>query len=506
MITNVLQYIESAALKYPNKIAIADEKESVTYKELENRIKVIGSFMLVLGKKNSPVVVLMDKSVKCFETMFGVVASGNFYVIIDVHAPIERIHSIIDTLNPIAYIVSHDNERQLDLPIPKYIYEDMCRDGHGKINNVALEQVRRRAIDTDPVYALFTSGSTGVPKGAVINHKSVIAYAEWVAETFDIDEKVVFGNQTPFYFSMSVLELFTSIRSGAQLQIIPKKLFSFPVRLLEYMCERTVNTIYWVPSALCLVANWKALDYVRPSLKTILFAGEVMPTKQFNMWRRYFPDALFANLFGPTEITDIGTYYIVNREIDDTEPIPIGVPCRNTDVFLLDENEEEILDDRMGELYFRGTLLSPGYYNNPLKTEECFVQNPLNPYYPEIVYKTGDLVKRNEYGEFVYCGRKDFQIKHMGYRIELGEIENAVASLEVVENCVCLYDTQKKEIALFYTGKDAEDVIIIEGIKDKIPPYMYPGRLIKLPALKYNANGKIDRLTLQKEFLEVQNG
>jgi len=498
---NILEYLELSAQKYMTKTAFTDEMKELNYCQCVEYSKKVGTQLLELKAKRQPIAVLMDKNVESLTCFFGVVYSGNFYVVIDSFMPKDRIEKIFKTLCPIALISDYahqDLARSLHQQV--YFYEDLMKI---EIDEEALQAVRNQMIDTDPLYALFTSGSTGVPKGAVVSHRNVINYASWYKETFDINEKTQFGSQTPFYFSMSVSDVYSTILAGATLHIIPKKLFSFPIKLIEYMNEKKVNTIYWVPSALCIVANLKVLNYADLEyVDKVLFAGEVMPTKQLNYWIDKLPHAMFANLFGPTETTDICTYYIVDRKFNDDEVLPIGKACQNCDVFLLDENDQEVLDNREGELCARGSFLALGYYNNEEKTKEAFVQNPLNKSYPEMIYRTGDLVKYNEYGELIYITRKDFQIKHMGYRIELGEIEAAVNSLAKIQNCAVIFDEESDKIVLIYTGKIV-DKEIMEGISHKIPHYMYPNVIVKMKVMPYNQNGKIDRKWLKGHYKEI---
>lgn len=498
---NILEYLEESSKLYFTKVAFTDDKREMTYGECLECSQKIGSHLLSLHKKRQPIAVLMDKNVESLSSFFGVAYSGNFYVVIDSFMPKDRIETIFETLNPIALISDYAHQELAhSLHETVYFYEDMMKT---EVNCEELMKVRKQMIDTDPLYALFTSGSTGVPKGAVLSHRNVINYASWYKETFDINEETQFGSQTPFYFSMSVSDVYSTVMAGATLHILPKTLFSFPIKLIEYMNEKKVNTIYWVPSALCIVANLKVLDYLMlEHVNKVLFAGEVMPTKQLNYWRRKLPKAMYANLFGPTETTDICTYYIVNREFNDDEVLPIGKACDNCDVFLLDENDQEVTDDREGELCVRGSFLALGYYYNDEKTKEAFVQNPLNKAYPEMIYRTGDLVKYNERGELIYITRKDFQIKHMGYRIELGEIEAVVNSLEKIQSCAVVFDEVKDKIVLIYTGK-IDDKGIMEGVSDKIPHYMYPNVIVKVKLMPYNQNGKIDRKWLKGHYEEM---
>ena len=301
---------------------------------------------------------------------------------------------------------------------------------------------------------------------------------------------------------MSVLDIFSTLKNGATLVLIPKKLFSFPIQLLEYLNKSKINTIYWVPSAMGIVAKWKALDYVNvTTLKTILFAGEVMPNKVLNRWREHIPNAMYANLFGPTEITDIALYYIVDREFKDEDILPIGVCANSMNAFALNENNDVITQGEIGELYFKGPFLGNGYYCLKEKTDEVFVQNPLNNKFSEKVYKTGDLVKINEFGEYEYIGRVDSQIKHSGYRIELGEIEHAANCIPDIDVCVALYDSQKDHIVLLYQGRNDSGRVLGTLREKYLPAYMLPDRIENIAKMPYNANGKIDRVKLYSEYI-----
>ena len=503
MVKNILQMLEKTAQAFPEKAGFADCNGRIIYKDIVTYAKAIGTYIASMGTRGRAVAVIQEKSKESVVSFMGIVYSGNFYVPIDTKMPDDRIRKILDAVDPCAILTDDQNymrSQSLKEESNVILYTDViktCPD-----ENI-LEEIRRKAIDTDPIYALFTSGSTGTPKGVVCCHRSVIDYADWLVDTFDFDENTIFGNQTQFYFSMSVLDIYATIRSGAELHIVPQGLFTFPVELLRYLNDQKVNSIYWVPTALCTVANLRALNKIQmPYLKKILFAGESMPTKQLNMWRKHIPDALYANLFGPTEITDIGLYYIVNREFSDDEPLPIGNTCDNVDILILDENGKEVRDGEKGELCIRGSFLALGYYNDPEKTSDVFIQNPSNNHYPELIYKTGDLVSVNEYGELMYHGRQDFQIKHRGNRIELGEIEAAAGGIEGVELCACIYDDIKKKIVLFYAGQKMEFNEIEAILKTKVLEYMLPEEVIYLKQFPYNANGKIDRKQLKKNYLD----
>lgn len=498
---NILEMLERSAERFPDKIVFRDETTDITYSELLNTAKAIGTDIAKSGVLKKPIAVIAERSVKNLAAMFGVLYSGNFYTVIDCEMPPERVKAIFETLKPAAVVVTKaclSLLKKLDFNGKAVNYE-IAKDCPADSN--LLGKIRENMIDSDPAYVLFTSGSTGVPKGAVVSHEAVLSYVKWYADTFKIDEKTVFGSQTPFYFSMSVSDVFSTVYAGAELNIIPKSLFSFPMKLIEFLNTRRVNTIYWVPSALCIIANWRALDYGELKyVKKVLFAGEVMPVKQLNYWISKLEGAMFANLFGPTETTDICTYYIVDRKFEDGETLPIGRACDNCDVFVVKEDGSKAKIGEEGELYARGSFLAMGYYNNPEKTAAAFVQNPLNTAYPETVYKTGDLVKYNEKGELIYISRIDFQIKHMGYRIELGEIEAAANALGYVTACAAVYDSDRDKIILAYEGKKRESAEIMSDLRLRLPEYMTPQIVKRIKAMPHNANGKVDRKKILEEI------
>ena len=483
-----------------DKIIFSDIDHSITYRDFVAKCKTVASSLLKHFRQ--AVAIFDNRDINTLIAMIGTLYSGNHYVVIDSASPVERINKIFEVVNPAATVMQERNADLINGLSAKTndVYDiEQILEGECKTEEISMRQ--KNVISTDPAYILFTSGSTGTPKGTVVSHLNITTYIEWFVNEFKIDENTIFGNQTSFYFSMSVSDIFSTIYSGATLNIIPRSYFTFLPQCVEFLNERKINTVYWVPAALCLFANIKMLDYAKPQfLKQIMFAGEPMPNKQLNYWRKHLSDATYINLFGPTETTDICTYYVVNREFRDDEALPIGVHCNNCDTFIIDDDGNEVTEQNtIGQLHVRGPFVALGYLNNPEKTANAFVQNPLNKNYPELVYRTGDLVKINQYGEYEYVGRNDAQIKHMGYRIELGEIETAAYGIDKIKSAVAVYDAVKDAIVLIYVGKIKENELLL-ALTDKIPNYMLPNILIRVSELPYNANGKVDRAWLNNNY------
>ena len=508
MQNSVVQWLEKTARKYPDRTAYTDESYEYTWSELRRTaLSVAANIERTLIGKKQPIAVYMKKSADMLAAYFGIAYSGNFYSPIDVGMPVPRVEKIVQTLQPRMFITTKDLKGNIEngnitgTDNSILCFEDIVSD---IVDDATASEYADRILDTDLLYVLFTSGSTGTPKGVAITHRGVIDYIDWVVEEFSINEEDSFGNQAPFYFDNSILDIYSAAKAGASVHIIPADLFSQPVKLLQYLADHKITTIFWVPSAMIMVSALKAfrkLD-VSGSLKRVLFCGEVMPNKQLNVWRKFLPDAVYANLYGPTEITDACTFYKIDREFSDDEPLPIGKPMRNTQILVLDEQDQLVTEpEQIGELCVRGSSLAVGYYNNPEKTKAAFVQNPLQTAYEEKIYRTGDLVKYNDRHELIYISRKDFQIKHLGHRIELGEIETAVSSFEEVSMCCCLYDGKRSQIVLFLEQEMSRSEINAR-LRSLIPDYMLPGKVICVDKLPLNANGKIDRIALRAEYID----
>ncbi|MBP7349590.1 MAG: amino acid adenylation domain-containing protein [Butyrivibrio sp.] len=501
---NILVWLESSAEKYPTNIAFGDVKEEVTYTDLKNRARIIGSFLAERVKPCSPVAFYLEKSCLAMCGMLGAVYVRGFYSVLDIRQPHTRTEKTLDVLKPAVILTDRTNfENALTFAekAPVFCLEDILQ--QGVVCEDKLQNIRRTAMDTDPLYVNFTSGSTGTPKGVTVCHRSVIDFIECFVSTFQIRESDVIGNQAPFDFDVSVKDIYSAMMTGARVQIIPREFFSAPISLMDYLFAHQVTVLIWAVSAMCFVSIMNGLSYKVPEkVRMIMFSGEVMPIKHLKVWQKYLPDALYVNLYGPTEITCNCTYHILERVYEDTETIPAGVPFENEKVFLLDEHDREVIQSGTeGEICVSGTCLALGYYNDPERTAQAFMQNPLNPFYHERMYRTGDIGKYDAAGKLVYVSRKDFQIKHLGHRIELGEIEMAAMSGNGVTRACCIYDTVKKRIILFCTGIcDGKE--LLKELRESLPPFMLPNSVHMLDEMPLNKNGKIDRKQLMDIYLD----
>jgi len=500
---NVLEMLENTGVRYPDKIAIYDEDSSLSYKDYLEKSKTIGSYLInYLDKQiNKPIVVFIDRNIESILTFMGIVYSGNTYVPIDCSQPVERIRSMLNAINPVLLINANTTVNPADFS--KFEYMDFSNLFDSSINQEDLNLIRNKTIDYDPVYIMFTSGSTGIPKGIAISHRSIIDLIIQFHKTFEIDETSTYANQAPFDFDVSVKDIYNAMYSGGTIYIVPKKLFSSPPLLLNFLIDKEINTLVWATSALRIIENFDAFTVAIPSnLKLVMFSGEIMPNRILNYWRRYLPDTDFVNLYGPTEITCNCTYFKVNRKFDNEDSLPIGLPFQNSRVFLLDlENSSLITEsNKKGEICVSGTSLALGYYNNEEQTNVSFVKNPIHNHFNETIYKTGDIGYWNDNEELMFVSRKDSQIKHMGHRIELSEIEIKVYSFDEISAAFCHHENEK--IYLFYSSDQEMNRELKRKLLKLLPKYMVPNQFVYVNEMPLNKNNKIDRKRIINEYFK----
>ena len=501
---NILEYLEETAREVPDKVAFSTGIESRTFMEVLTRSRAIGTYLLKNGYRSEPVVVLMEKHPDTVITFLGAITAGCYYVCLDGSMPLSRMELILESLRPRILVTDEKNRKNAEAlkvsasergsTLSVVSSEDVreCEE-----DTCLLSEARERQLDTDPIYVVFTSGSTGVPKGVIACHRSVIDYTENLCLALGFSRDTVFGNQSPLFFDAPLKELMPTLKYGATTYFIPKMNFMFPVRLVEYLNTYRINTVCWVVSAFVQISRLGTLEKVRPEfLTTVAFGSEVFPRKQYDLWREALPNARFFNLYGPTEATGMSCYWEARPLLLD-EPIPIGRPFRNTGILLLTDDGKEAADGEEGEICIRGTCLTMGYFREREKTDAVFTENPLQGAYRELIYRTGDIGVRNEHGELVFRSRKDYQIKLMGRRIELGEIEAVASDCDGVGRACCTFDETRQRITLFYVGA-ANEADVTAYLKTRLPSYMIPYKILRIDAMPHTPNGKLDRRALKE--------
>lgn len=488
-----LSYLNATADRLPDKLAFSDGDSGLTFAELRRAAANVGACLKNSGAKAEPVGVLMERGAQEIAAFLGVMEAGCFYVPLDEQMPKERLDRIVRTLSPRFIIADRKNLTAA---------EGLCPGAEHLLYTGAAafpgpDRLRDESAEDALAYVVFTSGSTGEPKGVSIRESSLLDYAATLPEALGFDESLIFGVQSPLYFDAWLKELLGVAVKGATAYLLPRELFVNPVSLIQYINERKINALCWVSSAFYMVARLRTFYAVQPEhLKLMCFGSEVLPVKQLSAWQQACPDARIFQLYGATECTGMSVFHPVIGPQDPAKPVPVGKPFPGTKLYLLDEEGNLSTE---GEIVIGGRCVMAGYYKDPERTAAAFVPDPADPDAP-LCYRTGDHGRLDENGDLVFVGRRDRQVKHMGHRVELGEIEAAALSLQGVHEAVCLYVPERQRIDLFYTGP-AQPWDLVVGLKVKLPGYMTPSRTEQRAELPHLPNGKIDRRAIeQKEY------
>jgi amino acid adenylation domain-containing protein len=533
-------WVTRQAESRPDARCIVFGNESLTYAELDQQSNQLGHLLRQGGcQKGDRVCLLMPKSPEAIVSMLGALKAGCMHVPIDSASPAARVGRILESCETRWILAAGPMVPLLD----ELLADERFR---GRISVGWLDSERPRASNFqpafyradlqharasalpqqcdsgDPAHILFTSGSTGTPKGVLITHSNVIAFVTWALEHFGIDHTDRFSGHTPFHFDLSTFDIFGTFAAGAELHLVPPSVALLPPKLVEFIRNSQLTQWFSVPSVLNYVAKFNALrqgDF--PSLRRVLWCGEVLPTPALVYWMKHLPHVRFTNLYGPTEATIASSYYDVSAcPQNPQEQIPIGRACGGEELLVLNDDLEPVPAGQTGNLFIGGAGLSPGYWRDPEKTAAAFLADPRNSATPEgsetskrneRLYRTGDLAWQDESGCVYFIGRTDTQIKSRGYRIELGEIEAALNSCEALEECAVISIQAENfggwMICCAYVPRDGANVTqasLRRHLEKLVPSYMLPVRWMQYPTLPKNANGKVDRPRLKDCFFAAE--
>lgn len=498
---SVLWYLERSARRMPESLAVIDANSSLTYQQLEQTSKRIGCALMQERVQGESVVVVMEKSCQTLCVMMGALYAGASYVPVDPSVPVDRLEHILRLLDcPVVVTDCLEGEKaEVAASLGKTVITPDSLIG-APINEDALQAVRLAAVETEPAYILFTSGSTGVPKGVAVSHRAIRSFIDVFVPTLGLNEFDRVANQAPFDFDVSVKDIYGSLAVGATLVIVPRELFMQPLPLVSYLKKHQVTVLVWAVAALCIVSAYHVQDQLPSTLRLVAFSGEVMPLKHLASWRKALPTTTFVNLYGPTEITCNCLYHVLDAERDYRDGIPMGEPFAHCGVMVVNDMGEQItaaMPGIEGEVIVRGPSVALGYVGLPEQTQKAFGQNPLHGRFPDRVYHTGDLASFSESGELFFRGRKDNQIKYQGHRVELEEIDLAIERVPGVRRCRCVFDQKRKRLRAFFEG-DADEQAIRTYVTESLPVHMRPSTIVLVDEMPLTKNGKVDRAQLLK--------
>lgn len=513
------QAVSDWAVRAPNNLAIRFAGQSLTYQQLDSKSNSLGRVLRENGlQRGDRVGIYMNKGIESAIAIYGILKAGGAYVPLDPFAPPSRIAFVIRDcgiqqlvskdakVGAIKEVLTEGTNLQYILGISPDEEIPQATIHWDDIYQVSSQDLELNLTEQDLAYILYTSGSTGVPKGIMHTHRSGLSFAEWAVDTYNLTSSDRLSNHAPLHFDLSTFDLFAGAIAGACTVIIPEALTKFPANLSRLIQDEHITVWYSVPFALIqLMQRGDPLAHDLSSLRWILFAGEVFPTKHLRALMELFPKAHFSNLYGPTE-TNVCTYYHVEQLPEDSdETIPIGRVCANIEDLVVDLDDHPVQRGEVGELLIRGGVVMKGYWGQPEKTATGFYRRPQFGFFEDLFYRTGDLVQLDAQGNYRYLGRKDRQIKTRGYRVELDEIEVALLSYAGVEEAAAYPvpdGSGSNLIEAAVIAKDGQAVgepDLVEHIGKRLPPYAIPVRIDILAVFPRTSTGKINRRELQAQ-------
>lgn len=502
MYENVFDYLELAGETDGESCLICDSHGTLTRRQFLEKALAVGVWMYETCGTGEMIGVVAEHTADTLIWYLGALASGNCYVPLQSDMPRERFEQICAQMNLRVVAGGVQSPEYTDEVTGniRFVQTDVAADVRvSPAQEQMLVDCRKKLSGNAPMYVIFTSGSTGEPKGIVKTHGALISFLDSYIREFGFQARDRLASQTPFYFDASVKDIYLALKLKCQLHILDERLFVAPLRLAEYLKEQHISVIQWVPSALCMLSRFRVFDEVSlPELKKVLFVGEVMPLGQLAVWMEALPDAEFVNLYGASELAGVCMSYRVRTLPEHADCLPIGYSLPGCEIFLVSDGQLVKEADTLGEIYVKSDTIASGYWNNPKSSAQVFVEKPCEALPKAHYYKSGDLAKYDKNSALVFVSRGDYQIKHMGHRIELGEIESTLMKLLQISGCCCLYERQK--IVLFYEGTPSRSDVS-RYLKQKLPSYMLPNKIVPVEKLPRNANGKVDRVALQKIFL-----
>jgi amino acid adenylation domain-containing protein len=509
--------VDEMALRYPDKEAIRYSGKSLSYSQLASLSSSFANVLLEQGvKRGDRLGIYMNKSLESAVAIYGIMKAGAAYVPLDPFAPVSRIAYVINDCGIGHLATKPEKIDQVRMILEegatlRYLIGVESQPGL-HVNSASWDDVYEHRTTSLPInvteqdlaYILYTSGSTGSPKGIMHTHRSGLSFAEWGAETYGLTKEDRLSNHAPLHFDLSTFDFFSSAIAGSTTVMIPEALAKFPTNMAKFIQEEKITVWYSVPFALIqLLQHGKVDTRDFSELRWILFAGEVFPTKHLCQLMTLLPHVRFSNLYGPTE-TNVCTYYHVTQFPDHTdETIPIGVACANIEDIVVDVDDKVVEPGEIGELLIRGGVVMKGYWGQPDRNQKCFYRRPAFGQFEDIFYRTGDLVKEDTNGKYLYMGRKDRQIKTRGYRVELDEVEVVLLSHQGVEEAAVytIPDGQGSNLieaaVISKPGTNLTESQLLDHIGKKLPPYALPVRVNFYLEFPRTSTGKINRLELQ---------